>query len=219
MSETISYPNLIAGTFPRQTDKVIIAAGANLVAGAILGKITVGALSAVGAAVAGNTGNGTITGAPTVAAGTKPGTYRLVCQEPYADKGTFILEDPDGITLGVVTVGTAYSANGLTFTIADGSTDFAAGDSFTITVTAAAGSGQYKLCDKTATDGSQNPCAVLAEDAGSVSAVAYATVYKTGAFNSGAVSLATGTVAADVKAALEALNIYLVTADNNVNVC
>lgn len=96
---------------------------------------------ATGAAVAGNTGNGTITAAPTVSAGAKVGVYRLICIEPGTDVGKFTLSDPDGIDLGVVTVAAAYSANGLAFTIADGSTDFASGDSFIITVAAVPGNG------------------------------------------------------------------------------
>ncbi len=51
----------------------------------------------------------------------------------------------------------------------------AAGDSFTIAISA--GSGNYVESIKTATDGSQNPIAVLADDAdasgGSVSTAAY----------------------------------------------
>lgn len=104
-----------------------------------IGAATAG--TAAGAAVAGNTGDGTITAAPTVSAGAIPGVYRLVCAEPYTDLGTFTLEDPNGVTLGVVTVGSAYSANGLAFTITDGATDFAAGDQFTITVASVAGNG------------------------------------------------------------------------------
>lgn len=91
--------------------------------------------TAAGAAVAGGTGNGTITAAPTVGAAAKAGVYRLTCIEPATDLGKFQVEDPDGIVIGVATVGTEFTTH-LTFTIADGSTDFVAGDSFTITVTA-----------------------------------------------------------------------------------
>lgn len=97
--------------------------------------------AATGAAVAGNTGNGTITASPTVSSGAKVGVYRLICIEPATDLGKFILSDPEGIELGVVTVGTGWSANGLAFTISDGSTDFASGDSFTITVASVPGNG------------------------------------------------------------------------------
>lgn len=93
--------------------------------------------TAVGAAVAGNTGNGTITGAPTVAAGAVPGVYQLIAIEPGTDAGKFEMEDPNGVILGTVVVGVEATLGGLTFTIADGSTDFVSGDRFTITVSGA----------------------------------------------------------------------------------
>lgn len=94
--------------------------------------------TAVAAAVAGNTGTGTM-GAVTVSAGAKAGVYRLTIIEPAADAGTFLVEDPDGIPIGSGTVAVAFSAGGLAFTLADGGTDFIAGDAFTITVTLTAG--------------------------------------------------------------------------------
>lgn len=101
--------------------------------GVIVGTTQAG--TAVGAAVSGNTGNGTITAAPTVAAGAKEGVYIVTILEPATNAGEFMLEDPDGVNVGNGTVAVEYDADGLTFTVADGSTDFAAGDQFTITVT------------------------------------------------------------------------------------
>lgn len=140
----------------RSREVVTIGTG-DLVAGQVLGKITKGA--AAGAAVAGNTGDGTITETPTVAAGAKPGVYNLTCIEPASDAGEFIVEDPDGINIGVAVVGTEFSAGGLTFTIADGATDFVAGDAFTITV--AEGSGKYVAFNQDGTDGSEVAAAIL----------------------------------------------------------
>lgn len=94
--------------------------------------------TAVAAAVAGNTGNGTM-GAVTVSAGAKAGVYTLTITEPAANAGAFVVEDPDGINIGNGDVAAAFSAGGLAFTLADGATDFAAGDQFTITVTLTAG--------------------------------------------------------------------------------
>lgn len=94
--------------------------------------------TAVAAAVAGNTGNGTC-GAVTVGAGAKAGVHKVTFIEPTTNLGTFIVEDPDGIVIADGVVGTAFSGGGLGFTIADGATDFAAGDQFTITVTLTAG--------------------------------------------------------------------------------
>lgn len=92
------------------------------------------AATAVSAALGTNTGNGTM-GTVTVSAGAKQGAYVLTITEPGANVGTFIVEDPDGIQIGDGAVASAFSAGGLAFTLADGATDFVAGDSFTITVT------------------------------------------------------------------------------------
>lgn len=43
------------------------------------------------------------------------------------------MEDPDGVTIGTATVAVLYDGP-INFTIADGATDFAAGDAFVITV-------------------------------------------------------------------------------------
>lgn len=129
----------------------------DLSAGTVLGKITKGA--ATGAAVAGNTGNGTITAAPVVAAGAKAGVYRAVCFAVAANAGKFLITDPDGINLGVATVAVEFVGGGLTFTIADGAVDFAAGDSFTVTV--AAGSGKYVALNLTGVDGSEIAAGIL----------------------------------------------------------
>jgi hypothetical protein len=100
--------------------------------GVIAGDVFAG--TAVAAAYAGNTGNG-VMGAVTVSAGAKAGVYQLVVIEPGSNAGRFTVEDPDGDTIGVGTVGSAFSAGGLAFTLADGATDFVSGDGFTITTT------------------------------------------------------------------------------------
>ena len=130
-----------------------------LTTGMVLGRITKGAATA--AAVAGNTGDGTITASPAVGAAAKPGVYRLICIEPAANAGKFSVEDPDGLLIGVATVGVEFTTH-LTFTIADGEADFVAGDSFTITV--AAGSRKVTQIDFAATDGSDAACGLLLLD-------------------------------------------------------
>ena len=103
------------------------------------------AAAGTGAAVAGNTGDGTITAAPATGANAKVGTYMITCIGGDTDAGEFQVEDPDGIVLGVAVVGSAFSTGThVTFTIADGATDFDEGDAFTITV-AAANSGTFTL--------------------------------------------------------------------------
>jgi hypothetical protein len=147
--------------YSREAVTVLAGSGADrvLTTGMVLGRVTKGA--ATGAAVAGNTGNGTITAAPTVGVAAKPGVYRLVCIEPATDAGKFSVEDPDGVLIGIATVAVEFTTH-LTFTIADGSTDFAAGDAFTITV--AAGSGKVKQIDFAATDGSDAASGLLLLD-------------------------------------------------------
>ncbi len=136
-------------------ESVTILSGENLQPGHVLGKVSVGA--ATGAAVSGNTGNGTI-GTVSAGAAAKAGVYQAICIEAAANGGTFEVEDPDGVIVGRAVVGTAF-AGPVVFTIADGATDFAAGDRFTITV--AAGSGKYKEYDPANTDGSQTAVAIL----------------------------------------------------------
>jgi len=119
---------------------------------------TITATSAAAAAYSGNTGNGTM-GAITVSAGAKVGAYMLTILEPGTNIGNFTVHDPDGILIGQGDVAAAFSAGGLAFTLADGSTDFVAGDGFTITI--AAGDGLYVVFDDDATDGSEGAEAIL----------------------------------------------------------
>lgn len=143
------------GTRSREPITVDTSAGA-LAAGTVVGKIT--KAGATAAAFAGNTGNGAM-GAITVGAGAKVGAYKLVFIEPGTDAGKFSVEDPDGVTVGTGTVAVAFSNGGLGFTLADGETDFVAGDGFTITV--AAGSGKYVAYDNTATNGTEVAAGIL----------------------------------------------------------
>lgn len=110
--------------------------------------------AATGAAVAGNTGNGTITASPTTGAGVKSGVYRLTAVAATE----FVIEDPDGINLGTFPTGSAAAPTGLGYTITAGGTPFAVGDQFTITVADSTGNGAFRgvsIIDKTilATDG------------------------------------------------------------------
>lgn len=136
-------------------------AAITLLAGTVLAAITTGALSAAATAFAGNTGNGAM-GAVTVDAGAPTGTWKVLITEPATNAGNFIVERPDGSIDGQGDVAVAYNG-GINFTLADGSTDFAAGDGFDIVVTAAAatGQGQYAIHDPEATDGRQIAAGIL----------------------------------------------------------
>jgi len=120
--------------FSREQATILAGNGADRVLelGTILGLETVTAVSF--AADAANVGNGVLTlASPAVAAGIFPGNYRVVFVEAEANAGRFEVFDPNGISLGHGTVGVAYTGL-VKFTIADGATDFKAGDGFTITV-------------------------------------------------------------------------------------
>lgn len=119
---------------------------------------TITATSAAVAAFAGNTGNGAM-GAVTVSSGIKAGVYNLVIAEPGSNVGTFLVFDPDGVLVAPGVVASAFSAGGLAFTLADGSTDFVAGDGFTITI--AAGDSKYVAYDDDNPDGSSAAAGVL----------------------------------------------------------
>lgn len=126
------------GMYSRDVGTVTVSGSTTWLSGTVLAQLTVGAATA--AALAGNTGNGTM-GAVTVSKGAVAGVYRVVIVEPGTNIGTFVLEDPAGVTVGRGAVATAFSGAGLAFTLADGATDFVAGDTFTITV--AAGTGKW----------------------------------------------------------------------------
>ena len=120
------------------------AAAGTVLEGTILARKAV--VDAVTVAAGGsNTGDGTVTAA-TVAAGLVVpvvGAYNLECIEAVTNGGVFKLEDPSG---GVVdgyipmTAGagatTVIETGGLTATITDGATDFAVGDTFSLTTVA-----------------------------------------------------------------------------------
>ena len=93
-----------------------------------------GAKAGTAAPKVGNTGNGTLTGI-TVDVGADVGAWKITCQSTANNGGIFSVVKPDGTVDGVAVVGTLYnSANGPSFTLNDGATDFAIGDEFTLAV-------------------------------------------------------------------------------------
>mgnify|MGYP000054835507 FL=1 len=122
--------------------------------GTVLGKTLV---SGSATATAGtNTGNGTM-GTVTVSGTAEIGTYTLRISKAASNAGDFVVVNPSGNVIGNGTVAVAYSTGGLAFTLADGSTDFVVGDTFSIAVT---GTVKYKRVEATATDGSQKAAAI-----------------------------------------------------------
>lgn len=150
----ISLPN---GT--RAVDNAILVSGQNLLAGAVLGKtVTAGTITA--AAVAGNVGNGTM-GTLSVGSAAKEGVYKVTIVEPAANAGEFAVEDPEGKTIGNGTVAAAFTG-AVNFTLADGGTDFAAGDQFNLTVSQL--TVKHKVLAPAGTDGSQFAAGILLAD-------------------------------------------------------
>jgi len=155
----------------------------------------------------GNTGDGVMS-AFALAAGGPPkiGDYSAVCVAAAANAGTFNVFDPDGVLIGVATVAVTFAGGGVTFLIGDGAADFIVGDSFLMAM--GAGSGQAKLLDNTATDGTQLLDSILSEDVTTgVGVTQVTTVYETGEFNEGEITFENGTVA-EYKAAARDLGIF-----------
>lgn len=120
-------------------------------AGMLVAVLLTGASAGAAVAAAGNTGNGAF-GAVTASAHAQAGNYSVVFIEPVTNLGTFQVVRPDGTVDGTGKVGTAYAGD-IGFTIADGATDFVAGDLFTVPVTATGK--QIKPWNATASDGTQ----------------------------------------------------------------
>lgn len=205
-SSTSPAPDkLLAGEQPRVTEDVTILTGQSLAAGSVIGEQTVSTVPGTGTAAGGNTGNGTM-GTVTGGAKTQPGTYTVRCYKAATNLGDFEVIAPNGEIVGIATVGTAFASSHLNFTIADGSTDFVVGDTFTVAVT---GSGKYKLAASAAVDGSQRPTRILAEAVDATSADKVGVAYMTGEFAEDSLVYGIGHTKTTVKDDLEALGIYL----------
>lgn len=196
---------LVAGNLKLVTETVSISAG-TLVRGTVLGRKTAATASA--AATAGNTGNGvfTLDGTTPILGDAQDGIYLVTCTAVATNSGTFRVTDPHGDVLGDVVVGSTF-ANQIKFAIADGGADFIVGDSFKVTVSLTAGS--YVAAVKTATDGSQHPCAILADAADASGGSVNAPVYLMGEFNSSAITLDASFSVAEATAVLRPLGIFL----------
>jgi len=143
------------GMFTREAGLLASGAGVCL-AGLVVAALLVGGVAAA-TPLGTNTGNGAI-GAIAVGGAAQEGDYRLIVIEPAANGGAFVVEDPEGSTIGHGVVGSPFSAGGLTFTLADGATDFVAGDSLLISV---AGSTRFVPYDPTSITGAHRAAAIL----------------------------------------------------------
>ena len=91
------------------------------------------AATGAGSEAAGNVGTGTITDAPTITAGAKPGRYRAILLATSATAAV-ALYDPDGVLVGHGAVASAFTGGGLAFTISNAGT-MTIGDTFYVDVT------------------------------------------------------------------------------------
>lgn len=153
-----------------------VLSGQNLLAGTVLGAITLGAASSAVKASGANTGTGTFVLDVTtpILANAIAGLYTLRCIEAVTNGGKFTLVDPKGLTVGgpyIVVAGaggTITIADRIKGVLTDGGTDFIVGDGFDITI--AVGSLKYKAFDPANLDGSQVATAILWDDADATSA-------------------------------------------------
>jgi len=179
----------------------IVLLSGNLKRGTVLGQQSSSPISA--SAAAGNTGNGTI-GTLSVGASPKTGVYTAVA----TDATHFAVTDPEGNAVGTATAGAAFSTGGqIGFTITAGGTAFVAGDEFDITVSDATGG--YIESVKSASDGSQNPSVILADDADATNGPVTTGGYVMGEFNGNALTFDVSWTLATLTSAARAYGIFI----------
>ena len=183
---------LIADAKLLVTQPLTLASG-TLTRGAVLGQK---ATSSVIPTTGSNTGNGTI-GSLSLTTG-KFGNYVLTATSAT----TWTVKDPEGASLTNATTGSAYNNGGIQFTITAGGTAFVAGDSFTLE--AVDDVGEFILSVRTASDGSQNPKAILVMDSDASAGPIRAGGYFMGEFNLRAVNYDSSWTLQQLMAALPA---------------
>lgn len=122
----------------RSRDHGLMTVPGTYVSGTVLGRTAAPNSAGVllSRAKTGNTGTGVLTPDATtpVLAAAKEGTYSAVLTTVQAGAGIFSVYDPDGTLIGTHTVAGAAFATEIKFAIADGTPDFALGDTFYLTV-------------------------------------------------------------------------------------
>ncbi len=184
----------------RSRDTITVASGAALVAGTVVGKITIGAATAAekSGGNAANTGAITMDATTPVLVGAKVGVYTVRCITAASNSGTFRVTDPDGFVLGDVAVAATF-ANDIKFSIADGSQDFIVGEGFDVTV--AAGSGKYVAAPDTSYNGSHVATGIVIYATESASAdVKVAAIVRSAEVNGNILTYASSVDDADKKA-------------------
>lgn len=209
-AESYIPDQLIAGDFKLVTQTVNITGGANLTRGTVLGMVSGGTegLSGSPVAASGNTGNGVIS-AIHFYQEAKVGAYLV----EFTAATTFTVYDPNGVEL-VATDANIYGPSAdvqeIGFTFTAGSSAMVAGDEIQI-IAAPAAYGSYKMCRAEATDGSQNPCAILVDQANAAAADVQGGIYLTGEFNGNALIYDTSMTIYQLTAELRKCSIFVKT--------
>lgn len=137
----------------RSRGKATIPSGTGVVEpGAVLGAVR-GDVTVTKTDIGGGKGAITLSN-PAFGSGVKAGDYKVVFVEPATDAGDFVVEDPNGNIVGNGSVGVEFSGE-VVFTIADGATDFAAGDTAKVSVSFADGDNVYVPSPEAETVGSE----------------------------------------------------------------
>ncbi len=174
----------------------IIEVGQNLLMGTILSEVK---SAAAAAALAGNTGDGTV-GSISVGPKVQKGTYKLIAVKTTAG-GEFNVLSPAGYSCGMATIGEAFVSSEINFTITDGATPFVLGDGFTIAVN---GSGKFKTVSAVAEDGAGSPEQVLMVDTDATEADVSAKGWESGEFDAALLIVTDGESAADYREQMRA---------------
>lgn len=136
LSGVIAFEDDVEYGITRETATVVVESGMDV--GAVVVRTLITPTGTAAAAI----GNGDgVMGTITVAENANPGVYTLRITKVVANAGEFVLEGPSGAVVGLGNVATAFNGAGLSFTLADGSTDFALNTTIAITV---AGTVKYK---------------------------------------------------------------------------
>jgi len=200
---------LAGGTYT--TRKFTTTGVAALVAGTVMGAVLAAASATVTvgtpvSGVGGTVGNGTIS-AFTCDDGAQEGVWNLICTVTGAT-GKFKVVRPDGTIDGVLTIGTAYTG-GINGTVSDGANDWLVDDIIPVTVAYDWAALEYKKSLAAATDGSQTPRAILAQDVDVTSADKEAIYYETGQIVGSALTLGAGHTVATIREGLRRLGLVI----------
>lgn len=205
-AESYTPDQLIAGNLKLVTAPITLTGAAALARGTVLGQVTLLAGAAVAAGAGGggsNTGGGAIS-AISLGVKAKKGAYTI----KYTSATAYTVTDPGGVSLPAGVNG-VYADAQINFTSTASGAAFVAGDGWTITV--GDGSGSYKKAVATATDGSQAPCAILADDADASGGDVTTGAYLMGEFNGNAITFDGSFTLTQLTNLLRPLSIFLKT--------